>query len=170
MQPSSVPLSGRVRRSRAAVVAAVVAALATLLATALTWSAPASAATTPLVGGGSGRCLDVSASQTNGAQAQIWDCNGQSNQQLTSTSSDELRVYGTKCLDVYGAGTADGTSVIIWDCNGQNNQKWRLNSDGSITALGAGKCLDAPNYSTANGVKLQIWTCNGGTNHRWTRP
>ena len=74
MQPSSVPLSG----SRAAVVAAVVAALAMLLAAALTWSAPASAATTPLVGVGSGRCLDVNgASQTNGAQAQIWDCNGQ---------------------------------------------------------------------------------------------
>ena len=85
MQPSSVPLPGRVRRSRVAVVAAVVAALATLLATALTWSAPASAATTPLVGVGSGRCLDVSASQTNGAQAQLWDCNGQANQQLDLT-------------------------------------------------------------------------------------
>ncbi|AWS43450.1 ricin-type beta-trefoil lectin domain protein [Streptosporangium sp. 'caverna'] len=118
----------------------------------------------------SGRCLDVAnASQANGAQVQIWDCNGQANQQWTSTGAGELRVYGNKCLDVNSQGTADGTQVGIWDCNGQGNQKWRLNSDGSITALGAGKCLDAPNYSTANGVKLQIWSCSGGVNQRWTR-
>jgi type 1 glutamine amidotransferase len=93
--------------------------------------------TSALRGAGSGRCLDVSgASQANGAPAQIWDCHGQANQQWTSTSAGELRVYGGKCLDVNGAGTADGTAVIIWDCNGQDNQKWRLNTDGSITAVG----------------------------------
>ncbi|QFY07809.1 DUF1080 domain-containing protein [Nonomuraea phyllanthi] len=123
-----------------------------------------------LRGVGSGRCLDVSgASQANGAQVQIWDCNGRSNQQWTSTSAGELRVYGGKCLDVNGAGTADGTSVIIWDCNGQNNQKWRLNSDGTITAVGANKCLDVSGYGTANGTKVHIWTCHGGTNQQWTR-
>ncbi|MEU6789951.1 ThuA domain-containing protein [Nonomuraea angiospora] len=121
-----------------------------------------------LKGAGSGRCLDVSgASQANGAQAQIWDCNGQPNQQWTSTAAGELRVYGGKCLDVSGAGTADGAAVIIWDCNGQNNQKWRLNADGTITAVGANKCLDV--NGTANGTKMRIWTCNGGTNQRWTR-
>ncbi|WP_405143153.1 lectin [Sphaerisporangium sp. NBC_01403] len=121
-------------------------------------------------GVGSGRCLDVSgSSQANGAQAQIWDCNGQANQQWTSTASGELRVYGGKCLDVNNAGTADGTSVIIWDCNGQANQQWRLNSDGTITAVGANKCLDVPNNATANGTKLAIWSCNGGSNQRWTR-
>jgi poly(3-hydroxybutyrate) depolymerase len=123
-----------------------------------------------LKGVGSGRCLDVAGvSQTNGAQVQIWDCNGQANQQWTSTSSGELRVYGGKCLDVNGAGTADGTSVIIWDCNGQNNQKWRLNADGSITAVGANKCLDVSGAGTANGTRMQIWTCHGGTNQKWTR-
>jgi endo-1,4-beta-xylanase len=118
----------------------------------------------------SGRCLDVSdASQTNGALAQIWDCNGQANQQWAPTSSGELRVYGGKCLDVNNSGTADVSSVIIWDCNGQTNQQWRLKSDGSITAVGANKCLDVPNSATANGTKLAIWTCNGGANQRWTR-
>ncbi|MEW9534749.1 lectin [Microbispora sp. NPDC049125] len=121
-------------------------------------------------GVGSGRCLDVSgASQANGAQAQIWDCNGQANQQWTSTAAGELRVFGGKCLDVNGGGTANGSTVIIWDCNGQNNQKWRFNSDGTITAVGANKCLDVPNSATANGTKLAIWTCNGGANQRWTR-
>ncbi|MEU6798064.1 ThuA domain-containing protein [Nonomuraea wenchangensis] len=124
--------------------------------------------TSALKGVGSGRCLDVSgASQANGAQAQIWDCNGQSNQRWTSTAASELRVYGNKCLDVNGAGTADGTAVIIWDCNGQNNQKWRLNADGTITAVGANKCLDV--NGTANGARARIWTCTGATNQRWTR-
>ncbi|MFI6457137.1 ricin-type beta-trefoil lectin domain protein [Streptosporangium amethystogenes] len=121
-------------------------------------------------GVGSGRCLDVAnVSQANGTQVQIWDCNGQVNQQWTQTGAGELRVYGNKCLDVTNMSTADGAQVQIWDCNGQNNQKWRLNSDGTITALGANKCLDVPNYSTANGVKLQIWSCGGAANQRWTR-
>ncbi|WP_187281481.1 ricin-type beta-trefoil lectin domain protein [Nonomuraea sp. C10] len=121
-------------------------------------------------GVGSGRCLDVTgASQANGTRVAIWDCHGQVNQQWTSTAAGELRVYGNKCLDVNNNGTADGTSVIIWDCNGQNNQKWRVNTDGSITALGANKCLDVPGNATANGVYLQIWTCSGAANQRWTR-
>ncbi|MGI5292152.1 RICIN domain-containing protein [Nonomuraea polychroma] len=41
---------------------------------------------TPIKGVGSGRCLDVAgASQTNGTQAQIWDCNGGVNQRWTWT-------------------------------------------------------------------------------------
>ncbi|WP_245966839.1 ricin-type beta-trefoil lectin domain protein [Sphaerisporangium album] len=125
---------------------------------------------TAIRGTGSGRCLDITgASQANGTQAQIWDCNGQANQQWTMTSASELRVYGNKCLDVNAAGTADGTAVIIWDCNGQNNQKWNFNADGSITAAGANKCLDVSNYGTANGSKVHIWTCHGGTNQNWTR-
>ncbi|MEV4834539.1 carbohydrate-binding protein [Nonomuraea sp. NPDC049486] len=129
---------------------------------------PPSGSTSAFKGVGSNRCLDVNgASQANGALAQLWDCNGQPNQQWTATSAGELRVYGGKCLDVNGAGTADGTAVIIWDCNGQNNQKWRLNTDGSITAVGANKCLDV--NGTANGTKARIWTCTGGTNQRWTR-
>ncbi|MEV5745885.1 RICIN domain-containing protein [Microbispora rosea] len=129
-----------------------------------------SGSTSGLRGVGSGRCLDVTGvSQANGAAAQIWDCNGQSNQQWTTTSAGELRVYGNKCLDVNGGATADGSTVIIWDCNGQNNQKWRLNSDGSITAVGANKCLDVYNNGTANGSKVIIWTCNGQNNQKWTR-
>ncbi|WP_440107408.1 lectin [Streptosporangium sp. H16] len=131
---------------------------------------PTPSPTSGIRGVGSGRCLDVAnVSQANGALTQIWDCNGQVNQQWTPTGAGELRVYGNKCLDVANMSTADGAQVHIWDCNGQSNQKWRLNGDGSITAIGANKCLDVPNYSTANGVKLQIWSCNGAPNQRWTR-
>ncbi|MFC6086012.1 lectin [Sphaerisporangium aureirubrum] len=139
----------------------------------LTFNGPMKTPTTtsgPLRSVNAGKCIDVNGnSQTNGTQMQIWDCNGGANQQWASTSANELRVYGNKCLDVNGGGTADGTSVIIWDCNGQNNQKWRLNSDGTITAVGANKCLDVSGAGTANGTKVQIWTCTGGSNQKWTR-
>nr|WP_307848805.1 lectin [Microbispora oryzae] len=131
---------------------------------------PPAGGTSAIRGVGSGRCVDVTgSSQSNGAQAQIYDCNGAANQQWTLTSSSELRVYGNKCLDVNGGSTANGATVIIWDCNGQNNQKWRFNSDGSLTAVGANKCLDVPGNATANGTKLNIWDCNGQANQRWTR-
>ncbi|AQZ70315.1 poly(3-hydroxybutyrate) depolymerase [[Actinomadura] parvosata subsp. kistnae] len=122
-------------------------------------------ATGTIKGVGSGRCLDVPST----SQVQIWDCNGQANQQWASTSAGELKTSDGRCLDVNAAGTADGTAVITWTCNGQNNQKWRLNSDGSITAVGANKCLDVSGAGTANGTKVQIWTCHGGTNQKWTR-
>ncbi|MEU8203845.1 ricin-type beta-trefoil lectin domain protein [Streptosporangium sp. NPDC049046] len=133
-------------------------------------STPSPSPTSAIRGVGSGRCLDVAnVSQANGAAVQIWDCNGQNNQRWAPTGASELRVYGNKCLDVSNQSTANGAQVQIWDCNGQNNQKWRLNSDGSITAIGANKCLDVSNNSTANGARLQIWDCNGQGNQRWTR-
>lgn len=121
-------------------------------------------------GSASGRCLDVpNASQTNGTQTQLWDCNNQSNQQWAGTSAKELRVYGSKCLDDDANGTANGTRAIIWDCNGQNNQKWNINADGTITSVQSGLCLDASAYGTANGTLVQLWTCTGATNQKWTR-
>ncbi len=77
-------------------------------------------------------------------------------------------MYGNKCLDVSGAGTADGTAVLDLGLQRPElNQKWRLNSDGTMTAVGANKCLEV--NGTANGTKARIWTCNGGTNQKWAR-
>ncbi|WP_147945434.1 arabinofuranosidase catalytic domain-containing protein [Microbispora sp. CSR-4] len=173
MRSSSVDPSGRTargRRSPAAVAACLVAALAALLATALAWSAPASAATAPLVGAQSGRCLDVAGNtDALGTSLQIWDCNGQANQAFEFTSAGELRTFGgTRCVDAYGQGTSPGTKVIIWSCNGQNNQKWRQNSDGSITGTQSGLCLDVDHAGTANGTAVILWTCNGQSNQKWS--
>jgi hypothetical protein len=92
------------------------AALASMLAAvgvvaAMLVANPAQAATTgALRGAGSNRCLDViGASQNDGAYVQIYDCSGGSNQQWTLTSSNQLTVYGNKCLDVPGHATAAGT-------------------------------------------------------------
>jgi hypothetical protein len=122
-----------------------------------------------IVGGQSGRCVDINGATTaNGTQAQLWDCNGQTNQRWTYTSTKQLTIYGTKCLDASGHGTTNGTAAIIWDCNGQTNQQWNLNADGSITGVQSGLCLDASGLNTANGTKIQLWQCLNGANQKWT--
>jgi hypothetical protein len=122
-----------------------------------------------LVGGQSGRCVDVpNAATANGTQVQLWDCDGSAKQRWAYGTGKQLTVYGNKCLDAYGNGTANGTAVIIWDCHGGTNQQWNVNADGSISSAQSGLCLDASNAATANGTKLILWTCNGGTNQRWT--
>ncbi|MFD6665607.1 non-reducing end alpha-L-arabinofuranosidase family hydrolase [Micromonospora chalcea] len=119
-----------------------------------------------IVGVQSGRCIDVpNATQTNGTRVQLYDCNGQSNQQWTYTSSKQLMVYGSKCLDANGAATANGTGIIIWDCNGQSNQQWNINSNGTISGVQSGRCLDV--WGTGNGQQVQLYDCHGQTNQQW---
>jgi hypothetical protein len=77
-------------------------------------------------------------------------------------------VYGSKCLDASGQGTANGTAVIIWDCNGGTNQQWNVNATGTVTGVQSGLCLDPSGGGTANGTLLQLWSCTGGANQRWT--
>ncbi|GAQ50392.1 non-reducing end alpha-L-arabinofuranosidase family hydrolase [Streptomyces acidiscabies] len=156
--------------SRTHLSAALAAALAVLAAlAAMLVAAPAQAATTGAVRAvASGRCLDVpGASQTDGTNLQVWDCNGAANQQWTLTDSSQLTVYGNKCLDVPGSATS-GTRVVIWACNGGANQQWRVNADGTITAVQSGLCLDVSGGATANGTAVQLWSCSGSGNQKWT--
>ncbi len=121
---------------------------------------------------GAGKCLDVAnGSTTAGAQADIWDCNGNANQSWTHTSSGQLTVYtgsSQLCLDAYGAGTSAGTKVDVWTCNGGANQQWQVNADGTITGAQSGLCLDVTGAGTGNGTAVELWTCNGGSNQQWT--
>jgi hypothetical protein len=122
-----------------------------------------------VVGGQSGRCLDVpNGSTTNGTQLQLYDCWGGTMQRWTYTSSKQFMVYGNKCLDASGHGTTNGTPVIIWDCSGQSNQQWNVNSNGTVTGVQSGLCVDANGAATANGTKIIIWACNGGANQQWS--
>ncbi|MEU7866437.1 ricin-type beta-trefoil lectin domain protein [Dactylosporangium sp. NPDC049140] len=132
------------------------------------WRSPTGSGS-QLVGGQSGRCVDVpNSSTTNGTQVQLWDCGGGSNQRWSATSGKQLQVYGNKCLDANGQGTSNGTQVIIWDCNSQSNQQWNVNSNGTITGVQSGLCLDANAAGTANGTKIILWSCNGGANQQWS--
>ncbi|MFI9567215.1 RICIN domain-containing protein [Streptomyces rishiriensis] len=122
-----------------------------------------------VVGKQSGRCLDMFDSTiANGTQAEIWDCNGGSNQAWTYTSRKELVVYGNKCLDAYDHGTANGTKVVVWDCTGQSNQQWNVNGDGTITNVNAGLCLDANGAGTADRTPIVLWSCSGADNQKWS--
>jgi hypothetical protein len=123
---------------------------------------------TKIVGTQSGRCLDVpGSSQTNGTQTQIYDCGSGTNQQWTLTSSNQIMVYGTKCLEE--SGTTNGSKADITDCTSATSQKWSINSNGTITNAASGKCLDVTGKKTANGTLVEIYTCNGGTNQLFTR-
>jgi hypothetical protein len=169
----SNPRRGRHRRSSpvaGALVIGLVAAGMTLAAGGGVASAATVGTPTPVVGGQSGRCVDVPGTgTTNGTQVQLWDCNGQPNQSWTYTSTRQFQVSGNKCLDANGQGTSNGTQVIIWDCNGQSNQQWNVNTNGTITGVQSGLCLDANGAATANGTKLILWTCNGQANQQWSQ-
>jgi poly(3-hydroxybutyrate) depolymerase len=116
---------------------------------------------------GAGRCLDISnASSANGAQAQIWDCHTNANQQFTQNGA-ALQVMG-KCLDV-APNAAAGTRVQIWDCHGGANQQWTFNGNGTVSSAQTGLCLDVNGGGTANGSAVIVWNCHGGTNQRWAR-
>jgi glucose/arabinose dehydrogenase len=122
----------------------------------------------PIVGVGSGRCLDVKHNDpTPGTALQIYGCHGGANQQFSFTVAGELRVFsGTVC--VQASGTAARSPVVIASCSGQLDQQWKLNADGSITGQQSGLCLDVRGASTADHAVVQIYTCNQGTNQKWT--
>src|SRR3970040_279184 len=74
-------------------------------------------ATYTLRGVHSGRCLDVAnGSSADGANVQLWDCNGLTAQQFRFESVGsgyfQIRnVASNKCLDVWGRSTADGAEI-----------------------------------------------------------
>jgi endo-1,4-beta-xylanase len=118
-----------------------------------------------IVGAQSGKCIDVpNVSQTNGTRVQLYTCHGNSNQLWTLTSSRQLTVYGTRCLDAAGSG--NGAAVQIYACSGQSNQQWNVNSNGTITSAQSGRCLDV--WGTGNGQQVQLYDCNGQANQRFS--
>ncbi|TDC33577.1 RICIN domain-containing protein, partial [Micromonospora sp. KC213] len=120
-----------------------------------------------IIGSQSGRCATGS-SNSAGAQVQLRDCTGQSNQVWTHTASKQLQTSGNMCLDANGGGTSNGTAVIIWTCNNQANQQWNINQGGTITGVQSGLCLDANGGGTANGTRIILWLCNGQANQQWS--
>ncbi|WP_329460633.1 RICIN domain-containing protein [Streptomyces sp. NBC_01497] len=91
----------------------------------------------------SNRCVDVPAlSQTNGTMPTLYSCNGGGNQAWTSTTTNQLSVYGTKCLAPVGDSTASGAGVEINDCDAGSAQQWNIKADGTVVGSASRKCLD----------------------------
>lgn len=84
--------------------------------------------TGPVIGAGSGKCLDVpDGSNTEGTVADIWPCDGGANQQWTVNANGTITsTQSGLCFDVTGTCTADGALAELWTCNGGSNQKWSL--------------------------------------------
>ena len=75
-------------------------------------------------------------------ESSVWDCNGGANQHWTQTSSNQLTVYGTKCLDV--PGTDRRHPGAIWTCNGGANQQWRSTPTAPSSAWSPGCAWTSP--------------------------
>jgi hypothetical protein len=61
---------------------------------------------------------------SRGTAPALWTCNGAANQAWTETAASQLTVFGGKCLDINGNGTANGAIVHLWDCHRGPNQVW----------------------------------------------
>jgi len=127
--------------------------------------------TSPLIGIGSGKCLDDPAFNTaDGTRMAIYPCSGGANQSWTLTAAGEVRGYGGKCLDASGQGTAAGTPVVLYTCSGGANQKWTLIDNGTLVGRQSGLCLDVTGAATADGTLVELWTCDTAATHqRWRR-
>lgn len=121
------------------------------------------------------KCLDVvDGNFANGAQVQIWDCNGKAQQQWTLTPGQtSIKLAGTNfCLDAGSASPSDGTQMKIWTCYDRTPaQTWQVGSDGTIALQSVAECLDLTSGSSANGNRIQVWSCagSGNVNQQWTR-
>lgn len=124
----------------------------------------------------SGKCLDVSgASTSNGANIQVYSCNGSNAQTFIMTDltgyNMELRALNSgKCVDVAAAGMGDGTNVQQYSCNASAAQTWNMHViswsplEVELVASHSGKCLDV---DSGVGPNVQQWWCSGGSAQRF---
>ncbi|WP_441247673.1 endo-1,4-beta-xylanase [Kitasatospora sp. McL0602] len=121
----------------------------------------------PLVGAGSGRCLDEPSGAGNGTKLQIWDCWGGANQNFTLAADGTVRDRSGRCLDA-PTGAGNGARLQIWDCSGAANQKWVLGASGAVTNPASGLSLDVTGNATANGSPVQLWASSGAVQQKWS--
>ena len=79
--------------------------------------------------------LDVyQASDTNGANIQVYFDNGTDNQKwrIIQNANGTYRIMpaisSTRCADVYGGGTNSGADIKLWTYSGNTNQQWKMES------------------------------------------
>lgn len=125
-----------------------------------------------LLNSASSSCLDITGgSQSAGTAAELWSCNGGTNQQFTRAAGSELQVYSgaaTMCLDVSGGAATAGAAVVIESCTDSTTQQWTTHSSGAITETASGLCVGPTGGATADGTKLQLQTCTSASNQTWT--
>jgi hypothetical protein len=119
-----------------------------------------------------GRCLDIVGNGTaNGAQVELWDCNGVGGQKWAQRADGSLfNPQSGRCLDSPSGATGNGTRLQIYDCNGSAAQKFAVNGGGQVAGPG-GKCVDvASDDIGTNGTPVQLWDCQSwAVDQHWYR-
>jgi chitinase len=82
-----------------------------------------------------------------------------------TSATGPITGYGSLCVDVRGASSANFTPVQVYTCNGTNAQQWTVASGNTLQALG--KCLDVDAAGTANGTTVDLYDCNGTGAQVW---
>jgi chitinase len=82
-----------------------------------------------------------------------------------TSATGPITGYGSLCVDVRGASSANFTAVQVYTCNGTNAQQWTVASGNTLQALG--KCLDVDAAGTANGTTVDLYDCNGTGAQVW---
>ncbi|HYQ66181.1 RICIN domain-containing protein [Actinophytocola sp.] len=81
-----------------------------------------------------------------------------------------ILTFAEKCLDVWGASSADSTPIIQYRCHGGANQHFRVRGVGygevEIRTF-AGKCLDVRGASSADSTPTIQYRCHGGANQHF---
>ena len=125
----------------------------------------------------SGKCLDNSGSNKEGAQAHAWSCDGRSaNQQYRvkyigkSGTFTLVNQKSKMCLAIAG-GNENGSRVVQWKCFNKNDHLWRAIDLGngwfSFKNAYTGRCLDLLGFRKPNGSKFGQWDCNGKANQKF---
>jgi hypothetical protein len=124
------------------------------------------------------KCVDVNGnSSANGANVQLWTCNGGSAQnwvaidkgggywafQHQGTNQCMNRDTSNNCAIPGNCNSSGGANVQQYDCqySGSSEFQWSLNaSTGHIVSRYDGKSLDVNGSSSADGANIQTWTTN----------
>lgn len=113
------------------------------------------------------KCIDVpDGISADGAQLQLWKCNGTPAQQFSRGPNGSLVVLD-KCMDVAWAAQHNGAKVQLAYCNGGPAQVWVLEGE-ALRNPHSNKCVDVRDWNPADGAPLQIWDCAPGqANQVW---
>ncbi|MBM0230839.1 RICIN domain-containing protein [Micromonospora sp. STR1_7] len=98
----------------------------------------------------------------------------------SESSATSEHPFGSLCIDVSYASTANGTAIKQWPCDGGPAQKWTIVFEGrwdgvvyyqlvsSLWSPDGPKCLDLPWGNPAAGQTLQLWDCLGVARQLWS--
>lgn len=122
--------------------------------------------------------IDVaSASYSDGANAQLWNCNRSGAQRFQVSYCGDgfytiTNMRSNKVLEVAYGSDEEGANVWQWEANGTDAQEWRIdkNADGTYTLTNkeSGKVLDCENGQSSSGTNVWQWGSNGSAAQKFS--